>query len=105
MSVSDPVKQYCEDKAGKLVRYYDRVDHIEVVLDGKNGLHSAELIVHHGGGKEPLVAKEEHTDLFAAVDLLVDKMERQLTKLKERLRNRKHPPKTGGAPEIAEPEE
>lgn len=93
MAVSEEMQDYCREKVQRLPRYYDRVQSIEVVLDGKDGHHTAELIVH-SDGTPPLVAHEAHDDLHAAVDLVLDKMERQLTRLKEKLRNRKHPPRT-----------
>jgi len=96
MAVSDGLKQYCETKAEKLVRFYDRIQLIEVVLDGHNGQHSAEMIVHTEG-TQPFVASEEQADAFAAIDLLMDKIERQIRRHKERLRNRKHPPSQGDA--------
>lgn len=99
MGISDGIRAYCEEKAGRLTRYYDRIQSIEVVLDGKAGEHTAEIIVH-SDGTPPFVATEAREDLHAAIDLLVDKMERQLTKHKEKLRNRKHPPKTGTEPEL-----
>ena len=41
--------------------------------------------------RQTFVASELHDDVFASVDLVVDKLERQLTRHKEKLRNRKHP--------------
>ncbi|MFH1746639.1 MAG: ribosome-associated translation inhibitor RaiA [Planctomycetota bacterium] len=93
MGVSDTLKQYCEDKAWKLTRFYDRIQAIDMVLDGKNGIHNVEIIVHTDRS-DPFVATEEQEDVFAAVDLLLDKIERQLTRHKERIRNRKHPPRS-----------
>lgn len=90
MGVSDQLKDYCREKAERLVRLYDRINRVEVVLDGHDGLHSAEMIVH-SDGTQPFVASEEQDDVFAAVDLLIDKIERQISRHKERLRNRKHP--------------
>lgn len=91
MGVSEALKEYCSKKAERLIRFYDRIQSIEVVLDGCNGRHSAEMIVH-SDGTPPFVASEEKEDIYAAVDLLMDKIERQLRRHKERLRNRKHPP-------------
>lgn len=92
MGVSEALREYCEKKAERLIRFYDRIQSIEVVLDGRNGKHSAEMIVH-SVGTAPFVATEEHDDAYAAVDLLLDKIEEQLRRHKEKLRNRKHPPK------------
>jgi putative sigma-54 modulation protein len=94
MGVSDSVRGYCEDKVSRLPRFYDRIRSVELILDGHEGHHSAEIIVHLDG-THPFVASEEHDDLHAAVDLLLDKIERQIRRHKERVRNRKHPPRTG----------
>lgn len=90
MGVSEPLKRYCLEKGTKLARYFDRITQVEVILDGRNGRHSAEMIVH-ADGSEPFVAVEAHDDAYAAVDLVLDKIEEQLRRHKERLRNRKHP--------------
>ena len=92
MGVSDALKAYCTEKSERLQRFYDRIKNIEVVLDGHEGQHSAEIIVHVEG-TSPFVASEEREDAFAAVDVLMDKIERQIRRHKERLRNRKHPEK------------
>ncbi len=91
MAVSDALKDYCNEKAGRLPRLLDRIRSVEVILDGKDGKHTAEMVVH-SDGSDPFVAREEHADAFAAVDLLIDKIEEQLRRHKERHRNRKHPP-------------
>jgi len=90
MGVSDPLKRYCLGKAEKLARYFDRVVSVQVILDGRDGRHSAEVIVHVDRA-EPFVAVEAHDDAYAAFDLVLDKIERQLRRHKERVRNRKHP--------------
>lgn len=92
MGVSESLKQYCHDKAWKLTRLYDRIQAIDVVLDGEGGIHSAEIIVHTDRS-DPFVATEQQEDTYAAIDLLMDKIERQLRRHKERVRNRKHPPR------------
>lgn len=95
MGVSDSLKEYCQTKAERLVKFYDRISQIDVILDGHNGVHSAEMIVH-SDGTPPFVASEERDDAYAAIDLLLEKIERQLRRHKERLRNRKHPPRSDG---------
>lgn len=92
MSVSDSLKRYCLEKAEKLERFFNRIQAIDVVLDGQAGMHTAEIIVH-ADGNQPFVASERQEDVYAAIDILIDKLERQLTRHKEKLRNRKHPPR------------
>lgn len=90
MTVDDAVQAYCLEKMGHLSRFYDRVSSVDVVLDAHAGSHYAEIIVHTDG-TAPFVASEEQADMYAAIDLLRDKIERQLKRHKEKLRNRKHP--------------
>jgi putative sigma-54 modulation protein len=92
MGVSDALREFCEQKAERLPRFLDRIQSIEVVVDGKDGLHVVEMIVH-SAGTQPFVAHEQHADAFAAVDLLIDKLEEQVRRYKEKHRNRKHPPR------------
>ncbi len=99
MGVSDALKTYCDEKAERLPRFLDRIQSIEFVVDGKDGLHTVEIIVHSAGA-QPFVASEQHEDAYAAVDLLIDKIEEQLRRYKERHRNRKHP--RGAGEEVAE---
>lgn len=92
VEVSDEVREYVQDKAGKLPRFYDRVHSIEVVLDHESDQFTAEVIVRTDG-KHTFVASESGPDTFALVDLVVDKLERQLKKLKEKNREHKHEPR------------
>jgi putative sigma-54 modulation protein len=98
MGVSDSLKKYCLEKSERLIRFFDRIQSIEVILEGHNGQHFAGMIVH-SEGTQPFVAREQHEDAYAAVDLMLDKVERQIRRHKERLRNRKHPPKAPAAEE------
>jgi putative sigma-54 modulation protein len=104
ISVTDALKTYCQEKASKLTRFYDRIQSIDVILDGKNGVHTAEIRVHTERA-DPFVATVQDADIYAAVDVLLDKIERQLTRHKERVRNRKHPPGRGVQPEAVVGEE
>jgi len=89
VEVSDHTKHFIEEKASRLPRYYDRVSAIEVILDQEGDLSSVEMIVRAAGSPD-FVGKEVGPETKACVDLLIDKMERQLTRHKEKFRNRKH---------------
>lgn len=101
MDLSEKLKSYAGEKTAKLERYYDRVQSAEVVFDSEAGTHCCEIVVtadHHS----TFVAKETNDDPYAALDAVVKDLERQLTKHKERFRNRKH--SGGGEREpLAEP--
>jgi putative sigma-54 modulation protein len=84
------MRQYAEEKLGKLTRYYDRIESIDVVLDQESTQHRVEVVVR-ADHKHKFVAHVDAKDFYEAVDLVVDKLERQLTRHKEKVRNRKHP--------------
>lgn len=90
MGITDPIKSYAYDKVSKLPRYYDRIAAIEVIADtASDHGYEVEIIVkaeHH----DPFVAKATSSDLYACIDEAVNKLERQLTDHKQKLRNRKH---------------
>ncbi len=88
VEVSPDVKAYAKKKLLKMPRYYDRIQAIEVVLDHESDNFSVEVIVSADGN--PIVARDVGPDTFALIDIVADKVERQLVKHKERFRNRKH---------------
>ena len=89
LEITPAIKQYATDKVAKLPRYFDRIQQINVIADKRdNHTFEVEIIVdaeHH----EDFVAKASGTDLYGCVDSAVDKLERQLTDHKDKLRQRK----------------
>lgn len=85
MSVTEAMKAYAEEKAQKLSRFFDRIQEIRVVLDFEGGRPTVECIVdvEHA---DDFIARETHDDMYAAIDMVSDKLERQLRKHKERTR-------------------
>lgn len=102
VQVTEDLRRYAQDKAGRLERYFDRVMEVEVVLSSDGDRKTAEMIVHPRKG-ERIVGSADHEDSFAAIDLVVDKMYQQLHKQKERVKDaKKH---SGRAPLPPEPPE
>lgn len=84
--LTDAIETYARRKLEKLPRYYDRVQRIELVVEPVRNGHRAECIVsveHH----DNFVASREHEDLYAAIDLVVDTMSRQLKEHKNKVRD------------------
>jgi putative sigma-54 modulation protein len=92
LEITPAIRDFAHQKVAKLPRYYDRITAIEVVADrtDHHDHYEVELIVQVER-TDPFVVKVAGADLYACVDETVDKMERQLTDHKEKLRNRKHP--------------
>lgn len=89
MDVTEAIGDYAERKVNRLPRYYDRIQEIVVVLEQHDRKFEVEILVHIEH-HDPVVARHIEEDLYACIDQATDKAERQLTDLKERLRNRKH---------------
>ena len=89
MDVSEALKKYAEQKANKLLKYYDRIQEIEVIFDAGKDRTRVEMIVN-AEHKHMFIAHHDHDDAYASIDGCVDKLERQLSDLKDKYRNRKH---------------
>lgn len=72
---------YVRKKVEKCERYFDNVVWVQVILSVEKYRQLAEIILH--AGKTTFRAKEESTDLYAAIDLAMEKIEKQLRKYKE----------------------
>lgn len=89
LSVTEAMKEYARKKASKLERFFDRIRKIQVTLDVEGERQTAEMIVSAVRGST-LIAEVASTDMYAAIDLAVDKLERQLTRHKEKLYNKRN---------------
>ena len=90
MEVTPALKTFAETKATKLLKYYDRIQEIEVILDAGKDRTTVEIIVN-AEHKNMFIAHHHDGDAYACIDGCVDKLERQLTDHKDKIRNRKHP--------------
>lgn len=86
--VSDRMRDHAIRKVARLYRYNDRVTRIEIVAEHPHEAPEVEILVHLRRGA-PLVARQRGLTFSAAVDALVEKMERQLKKQKEKLKDHK----------------
>ncbi|GJM22325.1 MAG: hypothetical protein DHS20C15_22400 [Planctomycetota bacterium] len=82
----DNVREYATEKVQKLTRYFDKVQHIEIVLDHEHGQHSVEVIVT-ANHQLHFVGHASHDSALACIDSVVEKLERQVVKAKERLKD------------------
>ena len=94
MDLTPALKAHAEQQANKLLKYFDRIQEIEVVLDHDKTDIQVEIIVN-AEQKREFVGHHKHADGYTCINECVDKLERQLTDYKKSVRNRKHP--TDGA--------
>lgn len=87
VELTDAIRSYVEKKVSKLKKYFDQVIEIHVVLEVQKNVHIAEILVNAKGVFLKGIEKSE--DLYASIDLAMDKIERQLVKYKEKLKSKK----------------
>jgi putative sigma-54 modulation protein len=87
IDLTDAIRTYVEKKVSKVKKYFDQVIDVHVVLEVQKNVHIAEVLVNAKGVF--LKGLEKSEDLYASIDLAVDKIERQLVKYKEKLKNKK----------------
>ena len=83
IEVTPALREYVATKLGRLARHFDHMTDVHCVLTVEKLLHKAEATVHVSGGVLHADAIEE--DMYAAIDGLADKLDRQVIKHKEKL--------------------
>lgn len=88
IEITDAIKTYIEDKINKLNKYFDDsedlVANVLIKVRGKEQKMEITIPAHHF----TLRSEEKHSDLYAAIDLTVDKLERQIRKNKTRINSK-----------------
>jgi putative sigma-54 modulation protein len=86
VEVTPPMREYVQSKFERLQRHYDQISNTEVTLIVEKLKQKAEASVHISGAD--IFAAAESDDMYAAIDALADKLDRQLIKHKEKNRGR-----------------
>lgn len=80
--VTDALRDYVNEKLTRLERHFDKITNVQVIMSIDKLKQKIEATLHIAGGE--VVANAEHEDMYAAIDLLADKLDRQLIKYKEK---------------------
>ena len=83
LEVTDSLKAHVEDKISKLKRHFDHVTDVHVILGVEKMVQKAEATVQISGAK--LFAEDHQEDMYVAIDNMVDKLDRQIIKHKEKI--------------------
>ncbi len=83
VEVTAPLREYVTSKIEKIERHFDHVSDVHCILTVEKLRHKAEATIHVIGGTIYADATEE--DMYAAIDGLVDKLDRQIRKHKEKM--------------------
>lgn len=87
VDVTSSMRNYVEDKLKRLQRHSENLNDIQIILSVEKVRQKAEGNIHMSGCK--LYADATEPDMYAAIDLLMDKLDRQLIRQKEKNKNRR----------------
>jgi putative sigma-54 modulation protein len=82
VDITEPLKDYVDTKFDRLARHFDDVINVHVILSVEKLRQKAEASIHVNGAN--VFADAVHEDMYAAIDGLIDKLDRQVIKYKEK---------------------
>ena len=88
VEVTGAIRDYVTAKLDRVIRHFDSVTSVHVVLSVEKLKQKAEVTLHVKG--KDIHADSTDADLYAAIDALADKLDRQVLKYKEKHTNHSH---------------
>ncbi len=88
LDVTPAIRTYVSGKMDRVTRHFDHVIDAHVILSVEKLLQKAEVTLHVPG--KDIHAECSDADLYAAIDLLVDKLDRQVIKYKDKTQAKPH---------------
>ena len=85
VDITPPLRDYVDTKLERIERHFDHVTNVHVILTVDKLAHKAEATLHVSGAD--LYADATEQDMYAAIDGLVDKLDRQVKRHKEKLQD------------------
>ena len=83
IELTDSLRNFVDTKFERLERHFEHITNIHVILSVEKERQKAEATINVNRGQ--LFAESQHEDMYAAIDSLLDKLDRQLKKHKEKL--------------------
>ena len=85
LEITPSIRDYVNTKMIRINRHFDHVIDVNMILSVEKLRQKIEANVHLSG--KDIFAESENDDMYAAIDLLVDKLDRQIVKHKEKIKN------------------
>lgn len=85
VDITAALRTYVEEKFERLERHFDNMTNVHVILGVEKERQKAEATIHVSRGK--IYADSEDENMYAAIDSLTDKLDRQIKRHKEKLRD------------------
>ena len=87
IDVTEAINDYIESKLSKIEKYFDDDVEAKAIISARGREQKVEVTIW--SGKYNVRAEEVNEDLYSAIDLVVDKLERQLKRYKDKFNNKK----------------
>jgi putative sigma-54 modulation protein len=85
IEISSALREYAESKIKRLEHHFDQITRADVTLTVEKTRHKAECSMHVSGSDLHASAENDNENMYSAIDMLSDKLDRQLLKHKEKL--------------------
>lgn len=88
VEVTQAIREYVITKLDRVIRHFDNVTSVNVILSVEKLDQKAEVTLHVRG--KDLFVESHDADMYAAIDSMADKLDRQVQKYKQKLQNHHH---------------
>ncbi|MDE2058216.1 MAG: ribosome-associated translation inhibitor RaiA [candidate division NC10 bacterium] len=83
LEITEPLRRYAEEKIARLQKFVNQITSVHVILSVEKHRQIAEVTLHVR--EHTIRGEESSTDLYSAIDLVADKIERQILRYKEKI--------------------
>ena len=88
VELTPAIREYATNKLDRVIRHFDHVTSVHVILSVDKLVQKAEVTLHVKG--KDIFADASDANLYASIDLVADKLDRQVVKYKERTSDHTH---------------
>src|SRR4051812_42509886 len=92
VEVTPAIRDYATNKLDRVIRHFDHVTSVHVILSVDKLIQKAEVTLHVKG--KDIYADATDANLYASIDLVADKLDRQVVKHKEKVSDHTHDKRT-----------
>ena len=83
LDITSAIKQHTNEKLSKIKHHFDNVMNVNMILEVQKDVQKAEATIHLSGAD--LFAKAQSTDMYVSIDQLINKLDSQILRHKEKL--------------------
>ena len=85
LDITSAIKNHTNEKLSKIKHHFDNVMNVNMILEVQKDVQKAEATIHLSGAD--LFAKAQSSDMYVSIDQLINKLDSQIIKHKEKLHN------------------